>query len=86
MDCTWEWEDGTVCRKPADAMRVQWLPEKRVWWYCKRHINGLRRRSPDEDAWRLYQTATYPVTTTARHAVSPSTEGADTRTICGAVT
>ena len=59
--CTWEWDDGTRCGRPADAFRVQWLPETRRWYFCKLHIRTLRRLTADEEAWRLYQTATYAV-------------------------
>lgn len=61
MTCTWTYDDGRVCGKPADAFRVQWLPKKREWWYCPVHIAALRRRTSDEEAWAQYQVATYPV-------------------------
>ena len=48
--CTWPHEDGTICGKPADAFRVQWLPEKTTWYYCAFHIAVLRRMASDAEA------------------------------------
>jgi len=59
--CTWEWDDGSVCGELADAVRFRWLPEKRAWYYCPRHLAVIRRMTPDEIAWHDFQVATYPV-------------------------
>jgi hypothetical protein len=60
--CGWEYEDGSVCGRYADAVRAwadgdQW----RRAYYCPIHIRALRRRTDDDEALRLYGTATYPV-------------------------
>jgi len=52
VTCTWTHDDGTVCGKPADAFRVKWLPEKKVWYYCPFHIAILRRLASDAEAQR----------------------------------
>lgn len=58
MTCTWETADARICGEPAHAFRVKWLPERQVWWYCKRH---LRLLSSDAEAKR-HGVETYPVT------------------------
>lgn len=59
--CTWQYDDGTVCGKPADAMRVIWVPERKTFWYCKLHLAVVRRMTSDDEARRLYGTETYPM-------------------------
>jgi hypothetical protein len=52
IGCTWEYDDGRVCGKPADAFRVTFWPAMERWWYCRRHLRTVRRSAPDDMAAR----------------------------------
>jgi hypothetical protein len=59
--CTWRHDDGTVCGKPADAMRVRWIPERVTFWYCRDHIARLRAMTSDDELRSFWGFETYPL-------------------------
>lgn len=65
MNCTWQYEDGRVCGKPADAFRVLHKTNPHItlrWYYCRRHLAAVRRMSSDAQAREHWGTETLAVT------------------------